>query len=198
VHSPAIKSRATDALRRLLCALFVCLLLVPHAAQAAERFVVADFDGDGQGDRASLDPANPSILQISLTTTRSTASLRSRLPIAGLAARDLDGDRRAELIARASSGLQIWTRHHTGFRPFRPLSAGPNTVGVPLRHHVQDDEDDAPAAITPAASLLALSASIRPRAPARSVATLLASGAADLHALQRFAPLAPRPPPVSL
>jgi hypothetical protein len=188
------------ALRRLTWALCVCVLL-PHAgAQAAERSVLADFDGDGQHDRATLDHREPSVLRIYLSATNSTAVVRSQVPIAGIAALDLDGDRRAELIAGgASSGLQVWTTHRKGFRAFRPQTVTPEALGPPLRHNVEQGAGDAPVAITSAPpSPTALAVSPQPRPPTTTVASPLATHTADPHSPQQLAPLAPRPPPASL
>lgn len=192
-------TRTASALRRLVWALFVCALLAPAAAHAAGPSVVADFDGDGQRDRATLDRLEPSVLRVWLSTTRSTAIVRTQAPVAGIVARDLDGDRRAELIAGgASTGLQVWTKHRRGFTPFKPRSVMPGTLGPPLHHNVEKDPGDAPAAITSAApSLLALPLSPQPRGPTAAMARLRLARAAVAYSSQRLAPLAPRPPPVS-
>jgi hypothetical protein len=192
-------TRTAGALRRLLWAFCVCALLAPHAARAAEPSVLADFDGDGQRDHAILDRLEPSILRVWLSTTRSTAIVRSQMPIAGIAARDLDGDRRAELIAGGvSTGLQVWTKQHKVFVPFQRRPVMPGTLDRPLRHNIDTQDGDSAVAITSAApSLIALSLSPQPRAPALVLARLRFPPAVDPQSSQRLGPLAPRPPPVS-
>ena len=192
-------TRTAGALRRVLWTLCVCVLLAPHAARAAEPSVLADFDGDGQRDRATLDGVERSILRVWLSATNSTAVLRSQTPIAGIGARDLDGDLRAELIAGGvSPGLQVWTKIRTGFARFKPGPLMPGTMSRPLSHNVEEDPGDSPAAITSAApSLVALSLSPRPRAPSPGPARPIGARAADPRSPQQLAPLAPRPPPVS-
>ena len=192
-------TRIAGTLRRLVWAVWVCTLLAPHAVHAGDRSVLADFDGDGQRDRATLDGLEPSVLRVWLSSTHSTAIVRGHTPIAGIAARDLDGDLRAELIAGgASTGLQVWTRHRTGFAPFTPRPTASGTLGPPRRHNIEEDSDEAPAATTSTgSSLVALALSPQPRAPSRPTARLLSLAPADPHAPERLAPVAPRPPPAS-
>lgn len=188
------------ALRRILWAICVCVLLAPHAAHAAERSVLADFDGDGQRDHASLDRLEPSVLRVWLSTTRSTTIVRSPTPIAGIAALDLDGDRRAELIAGgASAELQVWSTHRGGLSPFTSQPVLPGTLDRPVRHSVADDPDDTPPAITSAAStLVALDFVSQPRAPAPAATRLFESRSFLPASSQHAAPLSPRAPPLSL
>ena len=192
-------TRTAGALRTVLWALCVCALLAPRAARAAEPSVLADFDGDGQRDRATLDGVERSILRVWLSATNSTAILRSQTPIAGIGARDLDGDLRAELIAGGvSPGLQVWTKLRTGFTRFKPGPLMPGTMSRPLGHDVEEDSGESPAAITSAGpSLVALALSPRPRAPSPRLVRPIDARAAEPRSFQRLGPLAPRPPPVS-
>ena len=67
-------------LRHRLWLACVCLLLGATVAAASTPSVVADFDGDGQHDRAEVSPRG-SAIHIWLSATRSTSVLRSRTPI---------------------------------------------------------------------------------------------------------------------
>jgi hypothetical protein len=175
-----------------------CVLLAPHTAQAAERSVRADFDGDGQRDHASLDRLEPSVVRIWLSTTRSAAIVRSPTPIAGIAALDLDGDRRAELIAGgASTGLQIWTARRHGLSPFASQQV-PGTLARPVRHTVADDPDDEPPAVAPAASSpIALELASEPRAPTPARTRVADSRTFLPCSSGHAASLSPRAPPLS-
>jgi hypothetical protein len=186
-------------LKRLIAALFVCLLVGPSAAHAAQRSVVADFDGDGYRDHATLDDLEPSLLHVWLSATRSTAVVRSRSPLFGIAARDLDGDRRAELIAGGrATGLQVWTSRHATFSRFQPRPVPPGGLHPPVRHKVDDAPEPMPAAVTPATpSFDALLLIQRPRAPAAPATALIHPHAAPSPSAPANSPFGPRPPPVS-
>lgn len=190
--------RTRRALRTLLWVLVLCLLAAPRPAVADQRSVLADFDGDGQRDRATLDRVEPSILHVWLSTTRSTAIVRSQTPISRIAALDLDGDRRAELIAGGGSpGLQIWTKRRKGFSRVDPRPVAPGTIDRPLRHNVEDDGAEAPPAITSTApSSVALLLTPQPRAPDPVLVRLLAPSAAEPYSSRHSAPRSPRAPPV--
>jgi hypothetical protein len=192
-------TRTAGAIGRLFAALFVCLLVAPSIAHAAQRSVVADFDGDGYHDHATLDDLEPSVLRVWLSATRSTAVVRSRSPFFSIAAKDLDGDRRAELIAGArATGLQVWTSLHAAFSRFQPRPVPPGGLHRPVRHKVDDAPERLPAAVTPAtASIDALLLIPQPRAPATDARALIDPRAAAPHSRPTNSPLAPRPPPVS-
>src|SRR5262245_44648063 len=83
---------------RSLSLIWACILFGATVLSAAPS-VVADFDGDSQPDRAELSRREPSAVHVWLSATQSIAVVRSSTPILGIAARDLDGDKRAELIA---------------------------------------------------------------------------------------------------
>jgi hypothetical protein len=193
--------RSAGAMCRILLACFLCVLVAPYTAHAAERSVVADFDGDGYHDRATLDGREPSVLRVWLSTTRTTAIVRSRSPLVGIAARDLDGDRRAELLAGAgapATGLQVWTRRHAAFSRFQPRPVPTATFSRPVRHNVHDAPGGLPLAVASAAPwLAALSLAPQPRAPAPAAAALVIRRADAPPPPPNLSPLAPRPPPVS-
>jgi hypothetical protein len=175
-----------------------CLLLCSRVSAAAERFLTADFDGDGRHDRVTLDQRDPSVLRVWLSTTNSTLLIRSASPLVGIAATDLDGDHRAELIARGDSAvLQVWTNKHTGFHAFRANRTSQPSLAA--RH--PEGIDDGPAGETlefssTNTSLLGLLLSPRPRAPAAAVRAVPRQAPAPSAPVLLNAPFAPRPPPL--
>jgi hypothetical protein len=192
-------TRTVGALQRLFLALFVCLLVAPYAARAEQRSVVADFDGDGHHDHATLDELEPSVLRVWLSGTRTMAIVRSPTPFFAIAARDLDGDRRAELIAGApATGLQVWTTRHAAFSRVQPRPAGPGALDRPVRHNVDDAPGGLPVAVTSAAASLGPPALVpQPWGPAPPPTASIDSRAAVPPSGPANSPLAPRPPPVS-
>jgi hypothetical protein len=177
--------------------LLACLLLLATSARAAEPSLTADFDGDGQRDRVVLDRTEPSVLRVWLSTTGATAVIRSRTPVIRVVATDLDGDHRAELIARGTSTLQVWTSKKRGFRSYRAQPAAPETIAKSRRHALDEGAPAPPGDATTGATTLALTLSARPRAPGISARDVEFSSAPGFTGLVSFAPFAPRPPPVS-
>lgn len=166
---------------------------------AATPSLIADFDGDGKHDRVELDRRDPSALRIWLSATRSTSVVRSPTPILVIAARDLDHDRRDELIATgASTRLHVWTKRHKGFAAVRPK----HTTAVPLLtstgHSVEHAPPETPAADAPLLPApLASPLSAQPRAPILIAGRVSTPVVAGLTSSRFLAPLAPRPPPLS-
>jgi hypothetical protein len=171
-------------------------LLIGATVAGAAPAVIADFDGDSQPDRAELSHREPSAVRIWLSTTRRTSIIRSSTRILSLAARDLDGDRRAELIAsKASAGLQIWTKRRHGFAAFHPKHVTLSTLAPPACHGVDDgtaEATDERAPDPPAPSLPSQASCV-----ALTAARLPAHVAVIPESSDVFAPLGPRPPPLS-
>jgi len=93
---------ARDVCRRLWL-ISVFLLAAAHVAAAGALSIGADFDGDGQDDRADVDRREPHAPRVRLSAVHGTIVLRGETPFAGLAPRDLADDARAELIASNES-----------------------------------------------------------------------------------------------
>jgi hypothetical protein len=190
-------NRPSSGLRRtavgLICLAFV---LVGRVAAAADGSLVADFDGDGRSDRAILERGEPSALHVWLSATATMAELRSATPIRGIAARDLDGDRRAELILGGASELEVWTSRRRGFTRFRTRRPLPRTLVMPGGRGVRRHRGEVLAAIPPPTGADALLALVpHARAPALSDAPAVVSAHSTLRPRRSFGPLAPRPPP---
>lgn len=186
-------------MKRTFCAMCACVLLVARAAAAGQP-VVADFDGDGQHDTATLDAhGRSSVIRVWLSTTRAISLIRSRTPIAAIGAQDIDGDRRAELIAGGTSHLQVWTMRHTRFERVRPRRNTSRTFTHPTRHHVEDGPDDARVAVScSTASAFALTLSPSPRGPGLPTSRVPPRDAACRQSLEFLESFAPRPPPFSI
>ena len=186
---------------RTRCGVFAiacaCLLFSPRIVAAAHHTVVGDFDGDGRHDRATLKRhGHASEIRVWLSTTNATTVIQSSTHIEAIAARDLDGDRRDELIGRELLQLQIWTVREQRFQRLHQKSPV-DSFGGPAPDRVEEPPDDAPAAdSTAGASPVALLLSPRPRAPDLLLESLASQVSAGFRSAQLLAPLAPRPPPV--
>ena len=187
-------------LRALILTGGACLWLGGTAAQATESSIAADFDGDGQDDRVTVDYNEPSVLHVWLSTTGTTSTVHSAAPVLQIVALDLDGDHRAELIGRDSAaGLHIWTNKRKGFRSFRPHRVVPGALGR-ATHHQWDDGplsdtsvvswNDAP----PAGLVL----SAHSHGPTGGPASRLPVVSRNRGTNRSLTPLGPRPPPLSL
>jgi hypothetical protein len=191
--------RLVDALRRGLWCAGICALLLASRATASDHALSADLDGDGRGDRITINAQEPTILHVWLSATQTTNIIRSRQPLLRVAVIDLDGDNRAELIASGSStGLQVWTKRSKGFRTFRPRSSrSPSSLSRSSQHASDDGLPLAPEtgdAFRPLPSLLVLPG--HPGAPMFKSwrrAPRLARGPTPPPC---FTPFAPRPPPL--
>lgn len=175
-----------------------CLLLAPRLVAASHHTVVGDFDGDGRHDRATLKRhGHSSEIRIWLSTTNATTVIHSTARIGAIAARDLDGDHRDELIGRESLTLQIWSVRDQRFHRLRAHKGPAEWFGGPAPNRVEDPSDEVPAAdSTAGASLVALLLSPRPRPPDRIPEPLQSDVSAGFRSAHLLAPVAPRPPPV--
>ena len=175
-----------------------CLLLGPRIVAASHHTVVGDFDGDGRHDRATLKRhGHTSEIRIWLSTTNATTVIHSSTRIGAIAARDLDGDHRDELIGRESLNLQIWSVREHRFQRLQRKQGPAAAFGGSAPNRVEQPPDEAPAADSTAGpSSVALLLSPRPRAPDLFPESLAVQNSAGFRSVQLLAPFAPRPPPV--
>ncbi len=177
----------------IVCA---CLLIIVQVAAAADRHVIADFDGDGQHDNATLDQQGlASVIRVWLSSTRAVATIGTATPIIGIAARDLDGDHRDELVGAGTTRLNVWTLLESGFQRVQPRKAGTGLVVPPNRRHTDEGAEGAPDGIvspTPPAAALTLSRHARP--PTRALHASHSTAASRPSTLLESS--APRPPPL--
>lgn len=191
MHHPALTRRPAFW---MVCA---CILLLPHFA-AAEPSLAIDFDGDGHRDQFTLDRREPSVLRVWLSASATTQVIRTREPLLQVIAIDLDGDHRAELIARdGESRIHVWTRKREGFHSYRPRDIIPGTLKQGNHRRIEDNDREPSVVIastTFAPFALRLCAS--PRAPGLESSTACARQTArPCRSLMAVAPFAPRPPP---
>jgi hypothetical protein len=128
--------------------LAACALLLVSAAEASNRILTADFDGDGHADSVSIDRVEPSVLHVRLSRSGTVTRLRGARPVLHLAARDLDGDHLPELITAEDAGVSEWHRPHTlrvwkpdatrGFRTYHPRRRGPAALKAPADETVDE------------------------------------------------------------
>ena len=188
---------------RTRCGVFAiacaCLVLAPRIVAAAHHTVVGDFDGDGRHDHATLKRhGRASEIRVWLSTTNATTVIHSPTHIGAIAARDLDGDHRDELIGRESLQLRIWTVREQRFQQLHHRNGPVGSLGQPSPDRVEEPPEDAPAAdSTAGASSVALLLSPRPRAPDLLPEWLASQVSAGFRSAQLLAPVAPRPPPVT-
>jgi hypothetical protein len=188
------------ALRRTFRLAWLCVFLVVPRVHAADTPLSADFDGDGKGDRVTFSLQEPDILRVWLSGSSTTHVIHSPEPLLAVAAADIDGDRRAELIATHSRpGLRVWTKKHGAFRAVHPVERSPIAL-IPSNDRAFDPGATPPVVATTdvrsPASCLAIS--LHPGEP-------ILRGWAEAPALARgptvspyFSSFAPRPPPSSL
>lgn len=186
--------------RRLLLAIVAALCLGTTEASAADSVPsLADVDGDGLRDRITLDRRDPSLVRVRLSTTGRTSVIRSARPLSSLLARDIDGDRRAELIAADVQGaLHVWTRkpRTRGFRAIHARSSASGYVGRPSRRALDDaPSSDEPSSPTPSFSSAVLSPAVTAVGPLDRSSAAGPITHTQPHSLTGLAPRAPRPPP---
>lgn len=187
-------------LRRVVWLAFTCFLLCGHVAAAAELSVTGDLDGDGKRDRVTFDRADPQVLKVWLSSANTTWTVRTRIPIVRIVVKDLDGDHRAELIARGKApGLLVWTaKKHKGIRTFRPRRTTAPSVSRSTRHTVRNESPETTSgAESPGSSAVPLLLSSQPRAPAPVASTRVETATPAPRRHFSFDALAPRPPPAT-
>jgi hypothetical protein len=183
--------------RRVLWMACACLLLLPYVVAAAEPALAIDFDGDGRHDRVLIDTQQPSVLRVWLSGSDTLQVLYSHVPLQNVAATDLDGDHRPELIARDSQAhIQVWTPHRRGFRKYRPRHSVPHELTTPTQRRVEDGNGEPAGVLSGAAFAPSVLVRGSPRAPTTGVslpsAPHRARGRRTFAAHRSFAP---RPPP---
>lgn len=190
--------RALMLLRRVLWLACCSLLLGVPLAHANPALTTADIDGDGHGDRVTFRAEEPRVVNVWLSATSTTHVIHSAQPILRLAATDLDGDNRAELVASNQSGLQIWTKKQKGFRAFRakhlPWRPGLSRSG----RRVFDDGPALPATsdgATPLPPLMVVNGDVSVAEGRTS--TEMPGLPRGPTSRPRLTPFAPRPPPIS-
>jgi hypothetical protein len=117
-HSPVTRSRLRSTRAAMLVMTCAVLLMGGRQASASSR-IVADFDGDGIGDHGAVSQHDPTVVRVWLSSTHRMALIHSREPVLSLAAADVDGDSRADLVARMKSAVRVWVRKNGRFHAYR-------------------------------------------------------------------------------
>jgi hypothetical protein len=191
--------RMSSTVCRALWFACLCALLVVPRADAHERTLTADFDGDGRGDHVTFTSHEPSVVRVWLSATKTTHVIRSSEPLRAVAAADLDGDHRAELVAsNGVSGLHVWTRERSRFRRFRQKDTRP-PVGFSSSRHRASEGAPMPAPATDAHRRIPLGLVFvgyrgPPTCRAWNPSPRLVRGPTTSRSLT---PFSPRPPPTS-
>jgi hypothetical protein len=183
-----------------VCACVLLVLLLPHSAAAGPSLAI-DLDGDGRRDQVTLDRLDPSLLHVWLSASSTTQVIRSHVPLLQVAAADLDGDHRPELIARdGNSKLHVWMRKHTRFHWYRPRDGARPLLEQPNRRSLEDNDSEPPGVLTSAPfTPIALTLCASPRAPGLEASIRRAPHTARAcRPVAVVDPFAPRPPPPSL
>ena len=93
------------------------------------------WTGTATPTRLAIDRAEPSVLHVWLSTTGATHLIRSPRALLRIAATDVDGDHRPELIATEASAseLRVWKRDgpRRGFEPYTPPRAPDHAAPSP-------------------------------------------------------------------
>jgi hypothetical protein len=148
-----------------------------------------------------LDTREPLIVHVWLSKSGETQVIRSRVPILQIAAADLDGDNKLELIAHGSdSKLHVWKRKHRGFHSYRRRDAARSSIEGRNCRSFDGNEteplgEDASTPYAPFALTLCASA----RAPGREASNTRAHQTVRaFHSFAAVDPFAPRPPPAAV
>ena len=138
--------RVVTRVRSALWIACACVLLCAPSAAAADRSLRADLDGDGHTDQVSINRSEPSVLHVWLSTTGTTHLIRSPRALLRIAATDVDGDHRPELIATEASAseLRVWKRDgpRRGFEAYTPPRAPDHAAPSPKVKTLGGDPDD--------------------------------------------------------
>lgn len=188
--------RPAPVLVRLINLVWLLLVTLAPGALAAET-ISADFDGDGLRDRAFVDKQEPSVIRVWLSRSRRIDVVRARTTISAIAASDLDGDRKAELIALGrSTDLQIWTRDRSGFCAFGSRVARNRALPAPDRRSVEPEPDGIRTLLpSPRVFPTVASSTALPGIDAPASASLTFFDGQVRYSGQRFTPSSPRSPP---
>jgi hypothetical protein len=185
-------------LRSPLWLALLCLLGRAQVAAAADAWVVADFDGDGFRDRAALDRRDPSVLRVWLSTTHRVSLIHSTAPVVGVGARDLDGDRRDELIVGTrATGIQVWTTRRHGLTPFRPWHSRRAALARSGHAGIDDQPTNRPIPIASETQAARGALAATPSGqPILITVALIPRVTTNLRSALLLAPSGPRPPPI--
>jgi len=159
---------------------------------------MVDFDGDGRRDQIALEQGEPSVIRIWLSKSNTTQVIRTPVRVLRVAATDLDGDHRPELIALDGEWqIHAWTRKSKAFRSYRPRDVVPRALNQRNGRSAEDKGRELPDATTStqfapfALTLRALQHRPELEAPIPCAPQTGRAGRSSIA----VDPFAPRPPP---
>src|SRR5262245_21453909 len=183
-----------NRLRRAVVACLMFLGLVAMAGEARAAEFYADLDRDGLRDMIRIEPASG--LLVWLSQSKVVLKLPTRRPILRVAAGDVDGDGRVELLAADSAAkLHVWHRTRGGkLRPTRPRHAPVRTGFTSNRRVHQPSTDPSSAAIDEDPVTWPLDAPL-PRLPSLDTSATIPAARDLPSGSLRLPPHQPRAPP---
>jgi len=191
--------RSVTALGRVVWIVCASLCLLPRLAAAAEPSLTIDLDGDGRHDRVVVDGRRPDTLQVWLSQSGTTHILRSHTPLQRVAARDLDGDLRPELIASDSeSRIHVWTPRGKKFHRYRPRQKLPEQLTSSTSQRLDGRGPDSGDTVTYSGFAPALLRASWQTPTNDTFRVLVLSGTHTKERAPAVQPFAPRPPPSPL
>jgi hypothetical protein len=159
----------------------------------------SDLDRDGIRDSITVEPGRHLGVSVWLSKTNTVSRIRTKQPIASVAAVDLDGDGHPDIVATDTSArLHVWrVTPHGRLRVVRPRP-GPGLIESGTPRLLREDSDavnDGWFSSTDAAPSSALPPNWRPV----PVSTVRRDRCVPtLHSRERSEPNPPRGPPASL
>jgi hypothetical protein len=160
--------------------------------------LAVDFDGDGRRDSVKLDQSRPSVLRVWLSASDTTQVLVSRRPLHRVAATDLDGDHRPELIATDSqSRIHVWTPRDKGFHRYHSHRVIPHGLSAAGQKRV-DGRNREPEEVLSGATFgpSVLSRLFLPAPPDDLSIPCAPSDDVTCRSFPAVLPFSPRPPPL--
>ena len=128
----------------LLCA---CCVAFPLTA-TANGLLAADLDGDGRSDYVATDYREPHVLHVWLSSTDTTQIIRTKARAQQIAAVDIDGDHKPELVWRNGVKLHVLKRADGNgkFKRVRAKHVAPKSQTPTDAPNADDHDTDLPAA----------------------------------------------------
>jgi hypothetical protein len=196
----ASRPRMRRASTRAAILWLTCAVLLVSAQHAsASGRVIADFDGDGIGDRGVVSRHDPTIVRVWLSSTHAMALIHSREPVVSPAAAMGERDSRADVVARMKSAVRVWVRKNGRSHAHRVRTHAFNSRFTKTRNHAGNVDPLCAELTGTDYSHVAPSvdSTVLTMTPARAVWTDLSHPVRGPTSGSPALPFTPRPPPAS-